>query len=70
MKIDEEVHRDKKQTITALQQDRLPWWRLWRDIADYYLPKRYSWLRIYNGFWDHPKWKAAAQTPNNGFDAI
>ena len=24
-------------------------------------PKRYAWLRIYNGgFWDHPKWKVAS----------
>ena len=24
-------------------------------------PKRYGWLRIYNGFWDHAKWKAVAR---------
>lgn len=23
--------------------------------------KRYSWLRIYNGFWDHPKWRVVAR---------
>lgn len=44
MKIDEELHRDKKATITALRDDRLPWWRLWREVADYLLPKRYLWL--------------------------
>jgi hypothetical protein len=24
-------------------------------------PKRYGWLRIYNGFWDQAKWKAVAR---------
>ncbi len=30
--------------MAALRRDRQPWWTSWRDIADYYLPKRYVWL--------------------------
>lgn len=44
MKIDIDVHNKLKATMTALQQDRLPWWRHWRELADYYMPKRYVWL--------------------------
>jgi len=24
--------------------DRLPWWQFWRELAQYYIPKRYVWL--------------------------
>ena len=33
-----------KATLAALESDRLPWWNVWREIADYYIPKRYMWL--------------------------
>lgn len=44
MQIDEELHRKKMALMEALKRDRLPWWNMWRDIADYYIPKRYVWL--------------------------
>lgn len=44
MFIDIELHEKKISTMTALRRDRLPWWQMWRDIADYYIPKRYIWL--------------------------
>lgn len=44
MKIDEAVHTQKKQVIAALDTDRQPWWRLWQEISDFYLPKRYVYL--------------------------
>lgn len=44
MKITAEQHNRLKGTMTALQRDRLPWWTMWREIADYYIPKRYVWL--------------------------
>lgn len=44
MRIDEEVHQKKKGMIAAMADDRLPWWNVWRDIATYYIPKRYVWL--------------------------
>jgi hypothetical protein len=28
-----------------MKTDRLPYWNLWREIADYYLPSRYTWLQ-------------------------
>lgn len=30
--------------MTGLETDRQPWWRGWRDIARFYIPKRYNWL--------------------------
>lgn len=31
-------------TLAAMRNERLPFWNLWRELADYYLPKRYMWL--------------------------
>jgi hypothetical protein len=31
--------------ITQLRTDRYPFWTLWRELADYFLPKRYVWLQ-------------------------
>jgi len=44
-KISEDQHKLLKQTIAELRNDRLPFWNLWRELADYYLPKRYVWLQ-------------------------
>jgi hypothetical protein len=44
MKIDEALHEQKKQTLAALRNERQPWWSHWRELADYYLPRRYVWL--------------------------
>jgi Bacteriophage head to tail connecting protein len=35
---------NKKNTLAMLRDIRLPWWNLWRDLANYYLPRRYTWL--------------------------
>lgn len=32
-------------TVAELKADRQPFWTLWREIADYFLPKRYVWLQ-------------------------
>lgn len=45
MKIDDDFHKLLKQTFSALQQDRYPFWQLWRELADFFLPKRYIWLQ-------------------------
>ncbi len=34
-----------KATIIGMEQERLPWWRLWREVGDYYNPYRYTWLQ-------------------------
>lgn len=44
MKISDKYHRDLIVTIAQLQTDRYPWWRFWRELADYILPRRYNWL--------------------------
>lgn len=41
MKIPEEDLRKKKQYIESLRTERLPWWNIWRQLANYYLPNRY-----------------------------
>lgn len=33
------------QVISELKADRQPFWTLWREVADYFLPKRYVWLQ-------------------------
>lgn len=32
-------------TMSALQLERYPFWQLWRECADFILPKRYIWLQ-------------------------
>lgn len=48
MKISAEVLNEKKQLVSALRTDRLPWWEHWRDLANYFLPRRYIWLQSPN----------------------
>jgi len=38
------LHRDKKQLVNGLDREREIWRGHWRDLADYYLPRRYRWL--------------------------
>ena len=45
MKIAEEDHKKMKQVIAELRNDRYSFWTLWRELANYYLPKRYVWLQ-------------------------
>lgn len=44
MKISEDYHRKLQGSLAALRTDRHPWWQVWREIAMYYIPKRYIWL--------------------------
>jgi hypothetical protein len=41
VKISADVHKKKKMVVKALEDDRLPHWTHWRDIADYVCPSRY-----------------------------
>ena len=45
MKISDKEHQTLKQVMAELRNDRAPFWTLWRELADYYLPKRYVWLQ-------------------------
>lgn len=44
MKISSEQKRRLQGRFSALERDRLPWWQHWRELANYYLPRRYRWL--------------------------
>lgn len=44
MKISSEERRKLSGRFSALERDRLPWWQHWRELANYYLPRRYRWL--------------------------
>ncbi len=33
-----------KQTFTGMNEERINWWSHWREISDYYAPRRYPWL--------------------------
>lgn len=37
-------YRLRDGTLSQLRNDRKPWWSLWRELADFILPKRYVWL--------------------------
>lgn len=34
-----------RSTMAALDNERQPYWTLWRELADFYLPRRYTWLQ-------------------------
>ena len=44
MDVSVEISTQNTSTMQGLKSDRLPWWSMWRELADYYLPKRYVWL--------------------------
>lgn len=45
MKITTNERKRLNGIIAELRNDRLPFWTLWRELADYFLPKRYVWLQ-------------------------
>lgn len=47
-KISTEEHNRKKALVSSLEQDRMPFWQYWRDLADYLLPSRYVYLETAN----------------------
>ena len=44
MKVSVKFHTDLKLLLAGMRQARRPWWEFWRDVADYFLPRRYRWL--------------------------
>lgn len=44
MEITVQEKRRLETTISQLRNDRYPFWTLWRELANYLLPKRYVWL--------------------------
>src|SRR5690554_302655 len=44
MKIADDFHKSLKATVAAMQAERRPFWGLWQELANFYLPKRYVWL--------------------------
>lgn len=45
MKVSDKEKRRLQTTLAQLQKERYPFWTLWRELADYFLPKRYVWLQ-------------------------
>lgn len=45
MRISPDAHNLKKGRIEGMRDERRPTWSHWRDLADYYLPRRYTWLQ-------------------------
>lgn len=45
MNIPHERMMELKATMAALETERQPYWKLWRELADFYLPRRYIWLQ-------------------------
>ena len=41
---DERLHRYVNGRIIGLRVNRYSWWVHWRELADYFLPRRYRWL--------------------------
>lgn len=48
MQLNQSVINQLKSTLAVLYNDRSDWWTAWRDIATYYIPKRYLWLQTAN----------------------
>lgn len=45
MRIEQVALEQKKQTVAALRLARQPWWMHWRELADFFLPRRYVHLQ-------------------------
>lgn len=45
MKIKDTERKRLLATLSELRNARYPFWTLWREVADYFLPKRYVWLQ-------------------------
>lgn len=45
MKIADGERKRLNSILAELRNDRYPFWTLWREVADYFLPKRYIWLQ-------------------------
>lgn len=45
MKVSSDEKKRLEQVISQLRLERFPFWGLWRELADYFLPKRYVWLQ-------------------------
>jgi hypothetical protein len=45
MNVSEKERKRLQGVIAALKNDRQPFWTLWREVANYFLPKRYVWLQ-------------------------
>jgi hypothetical protein len=44
MKFSVEEHQKLLARMRHMEQTRAPWWTNWREISDFFLPRRYPWL--------------------------
>jgi hypothetical protein len=51
------------QQLKHMERIRAPWWPLWREVSDYFLPRRYPWLLT------DKEWKSASIRNNKLLDS-
>lgn len=44
MKIDTKAYQKINDRLKHMETVRAPWWTLWRELSDFFLPRRYPWL--------------------------
>ena len=44
MRVTTEQKRKLNETLAHMERVRAPWWHAWREISDFFLPRRYPWL--------------------------
>ena len=44
MKIDVKMHGQYQSLLKGMRLARAPWEVMWRELSDYFLPRRYMWL--------------------------
>lgn len=44
MEIPQKLHQTLTQRMAHMEKVRAPWWQNWRELSDYFLPRRYPWL--------------------------
>jgi hypothetical protein len=44
MEISREKHKALNERLRHMERVRAPWWHAWRELSDFFLPRRYPWL--------------------------
>lgn len=44
MRIDTEQYRKLQNRVAVMEKSRDLWWHTWRELSDFFLPRRYPWL--------------------------
>ena len=44
MKVPQQTLKDLQERLRHMERTRAPWWHTWRELSDFFLPRRYPWL--------------------------